>query len=154
MGRTVREAKLETRSSRLRLPARAEPYWRVIHEGAHLGYYRGARTGKWVARFRNGGANTKGYVKTTLGEADDVADADGCRFLNFRQAQDRARAWFDEAASGALMRRAFTVADALDEYMASFRGKSVVATRSRVEAIIKPDLGEILAARFGNWLRP
>ena len=101
MGRSVRETKLENRSSRLRLPARPEPYWRVIHEGAHLGYYRGARIGKWVARFRESGTNNKVYLKTTLGEADDVADADGDRFLDFRQAQDRARSWFEEVASSA-----------------------------------------------------
>jgi integrase len=148
MGRTVREAKIESRSSRLRLPPRSEPYWRVIHEGAHLGYYRGTRSGKWVARFRNAGADTKGYSKVTLGEADDVADADGDRFLNFRQAQDRARDWFEQAASGVHKRSQFTVADALDEYMETFRGKSIVATRSRIEAILKPELGHLRVAEL------
>lgn len=156
MGRTVREAKLESRSSRLRLPARAEPYWRGIHEGAHLGYYRGARSGKWVARFRKTGAETKGYLKITLAEADDVVDADGDRFLTFRQAQDRARAWFDDVASGAYKLEAFSVGAALDEYMEAFRGKSVAATRSRIEAIIKPELGDVLVAELtskivANW---
>jgi hypothetical protein len=139
--RTVREAKLETRSSRLKLLPRSEPFWRGIHEGAHLGYYRGARSGKWVARFRPAGASSKGYLKRTLGEADDYAEADGERFLDFRQAQDAARAWFDETALGNRESSSFTVGDALDEYMKSFRGKSVAATRSRVEAIIKPELG-------------
>ena len=143
MPRTVREAKLETRSSRLKLSPRAEPYWRGIHEGAHLGYYRGARSGKWVARFRPPGASGKGYLKRTLAEADDYAEADGERFLDFRQAQDAARAWFDEIASGNREKTSFTVADALDEYMKSFRGKSVAATRSRAEAIIKPELGDL-----------
>lgn len=150
MGRTVRETKLETRSSRLRLAARTEPYWRVIHEGAHLGYYRGARTGKWVARFRHSGANTKGYIKTTLGEADDIADADGARFLDFRQAQERARAWFEEAASGGYKCDPFTVGAALDEYMETFRGKSVAATRSRIDAIIRPELGHILVSELSS----
>lgn len=150
MSRTVREAKLESRSSRLRLPVRAEPYWRVIHEGAHLGYYRGARIGKWVARFRKSGTDSKGYLKTTLGEADDVADADGDRFLDFRQAQDRARSWFEDVASGNHKHSAFTVADALDEYMETFRGKSVTATRSRIDAIIKPELGDVLVSELSS----
>jgi integrase len=89
------------------------------------------------------GALSKGYSKHTLGEADDYADADGERFLNFRQAQDAARAWFDDVVSGNREKTSFTVADALDEYMKSFRGKSVAATRSRAEAIIKPELGDL-----------
>ena len=152
MGRTVREAKLETRSSRLRLASRSEPYWRVIHEGAHLGYYRGSRSGKWVARFRMAGAATKGYVKVTLGEADDVADADGVRFLDFRQAQDRARSWFSDVASGDHKGGSLTVADILDEYMETFRGKSVTATRSRVDATIKPELGHVLVSELTSKL--
>ena len=123
MARTVREAKLETRSARLKLAPRSEPYWRAIHEGAHLGYYRGARSAKWVARFRVPGASSKGYLKHTLGEADDYADADGDGFLDFRQAQDAARTWFEKMASGSRERTSFTVADALDEYMKSFRSR-------------------------------
>lgn len=34
------------------MPVRAEPYWRNEGEGQHIGYYRGARVGKWVARYR------------------------------------------------------------------------------------------------------
>lgn len=141
MARTVREAKLETRSSRLKLAPRSEPYWRGIHEGAHLGYYRGNRSGKWVARFRPRGSASKGYLKRTLAEADDYSEADGERFLDFRQAQDAARSWFEELTTPGGKRGSFTVADALDDYMKSFRGKSVAATRSRIEAIIKPELG-------------
>lgn len=156
MPRTVREAKLETRSSRLKLSPRSEPYWRAIHEGAHLGYYRGSRSGKWVARFRPAGALSKGYLKRTLAQADDYAEADGERFLDFRQAQDAARAWFEKIALGHRENTSFTVGDALDEYMRSFRGKSVAATRSRVEAIIKPELGavevrELTRKTIGDW---
>ena len=156
MPRTVREAKLETRSSRLKLSPRSEPYWRAIHEGAHLGYYRGSRSGKWVARFRPAGASSKGYLKRTLAQADDYAEADGERFLDFRQAQDAARAWFDEIALGNRESSSFTVSDALDEYMKSFRGKSIATTRSRVEAIIKPELGalevrDLTRKIIGEW---
>lgn len=146
MGRTVRDIRLETRAARSRLSIRAEPYWRVIHEGAHLGYYRGSRTGKWVARYRTPGGASKGYVKRTLGEADDVADADGVQFFDFRQAQYKARAWFEEVSLGRATPSSYTVADALDDYMKGFRGRSVAATRSRVEAIIKPALGTLEVA--------
>jgi hypothetical protein len=46
--RKVRDANLETRTARLRLAIRAEPYWRTIDPGAHLGYYRGKRGGTWA----------------------------------------------------------------------------------------------------------
>lgn len=100
MGRALRDAKLDRREARQKLPVQKEPYWRLISEGAHLGYYRGQRVGKWVARYRRPGA-AGGYAKKTLGEADDIRDADGEAILNFRQADDAARAWFDDQARGA-----------------------------------------------------
>jgi integrase len=95
-------------------------------------------------------------MKCTIGEADDVVDADGSRFLDFKQAQGRARDWFDQVRRGTPSAREFTVTDALDDYMESFRGKSVTATRSRVEAIIKPALGghqvrELTRKIIGDW---
>ncbi|HEY0303596.1 MAG TPA: hypothetical protein VGC44_01430, partial [Longimicrobiales bacterium] len=91
-----------------------------------------------------------------MAQADDYAEADGERFLDFRQAQDAARAWFEKIALGHRENTSFTVGDALDEYMRSFRGKSVAATRSRVEAIIKPELGavevrELTRKTIGDW---
>lgn len=157
MARTVRDARLESRAARLRLEQRTEPYWRTINEGAHLGYYRGARAGKWIARFRKPGAKG-GYLKKTLGEADDVSDSDGDRFLSYRHAQDLAREWFEELERDGGRRRSFTVGNALDEYLAGFGGRSLVATKSRVEAIIRPALGHlevsVLTAKIiSDWHR-
>lgn len=147
MGRIVRDARLESRTSRLRLAARSEPYWRAINEGAHLGYYRGVRGGRWVARYREPGS-AKGYVKTTIGEADDVSESDGQRIFDFRQAQEKSRAWFDLIAIGGHRRGTFTVSDALDEYMDGFRGKSVTSTQSRIDSIIKPEIGDLEVYRL------
>ena len=97
MGRAVKDARLDKRDARLKLAAQKEPYWRLISEGSHLGYYRGERVAKWVARHRRLGAGG-GYLKKTLGEADDIRDADGAAILNFRQADDAARAWFESLA--------------------------------------------------------
>src|SRR4051812_2074634 len=52
MPRTVRNPKIDTRTARLRLPQRREPYWTVISEGCALGYRRGARGGTWIAKYR------------------------------------------------------------------------------------------------------
>jgi len=69
MGRAVKDAKLDRRDARVKLAVQKEPYWRLISEGAHLGYYRGTRVGKWVARYKAPGSKG-GYAKKTLGEAD------------------------------------------------------------------------------------
>jgi integrase len=142
MGRAVKDARLDKWEARLKLLPQKEPYWRLVSEGAHVGYYRG-RVGKWVARFRKPGA-AGGYAKTTLGEADDMRDANGLEILDFKQADDAARAWFKEQEKGEAPPRPFTVSDALDEYVAGFRsrsGKVPVDLVSRVESIIRPALG-------------
>jgi hypothetical protein len=140
MGRAVKDAKLDKRDTRIKLAARKEPYWRLVSEGAHLGYYRGERTNKWVARFRKPGT-AGGYVKTTLGEADDVRDADGHDILTFAQADQAARQWFADKARGGKKIGPFTVNDALDEYLVGFRGKTGAIPsdlQSRVDGVIRP----------------
>src|SRR5215470_15070292 len=82
MARTVRDTNLETRTARARLKARGEPYWRAIDRGAHLGYYRGARGGSWIARLYREGR----YQKHDLGRADDVTDGDGLHVLDYSHA--------------------------------------------------------------------
>ncbi|NJC05741.1 integrase [Sphingomonas kaistensis] len=142
MGRAVRDHRLESRSARLKLPSRNEPHWRLISEGFHIGYFKGKRLGKWVCRYRAPGSSGS-YVKSTLGEADDISDANGSTILSFAQAQEAAREWLayqdtDEAKAGPL-----TVGQILDDYLKGFTGKGIVDTRSRVEAIIRPHFGEL-----------
>ena len=45
MARTVRDANLETRTARLRLRIRSEPYWRGLEKGFALGYRRRGKGG-------------------------------------------------------------------------------------------------------------
>ena len=52
MARTIRNAKLDSRSARLKLPERREPYWTVISAGSAIGYRRGANGGTWIAKVR------------------------------------------------------------------------------------------------------
>ncbi|MGD0848478.1 MAG: site-specific integrase, partial [Bradyrhizobium sp.] len=58
MARTVRDATLETRTARSRLPTRGKPHYRILEPGLHLGY-RKLKTGpgKWVARHYLGNEN-------------------------------------------------------------------------------------------------
>jgi integrase len=143
MGRAVKDARLDRREARLKLDAQKEPYWRLVSEGAHLGYYRGARVGKWVARYKATGASG-GYAKKTLGEADDLRDADGETILTFTQADKAARAWFAEKERGDVAPVGpYTVSSALDDYSKAFKARTgAVPTdmTSRIE-IIRPVLG-------------
>ncbi len=50
MARTVRDAKLESRTARAALKPAGKPYWRALDEGLHVGYRKGQGAGKWVVR--------------------------------------------------------------------------------------------------------
>ena len=52
MPRKARDERLDTRTARLKLSPRAEPYWRNIQEGRAIGYRRlaGGKAGTWIAR--------------------------------------------------------------------------------------------------------
>jgi integrase len=155
MGRRVKDARLDNRTSRSTLQVRADPYWRLVSEGCHIGYYRGQRVGKWVARFRRPGGGV-GYVKKTIGEADDVRDADGIAILSFEQADAAARLWFSEVSHGGSRRTCETIAEVLDAYLDGFTGKSLSKTRARIDAVIRPALGHLKLSALnrqtiGDW---
>jgi len=148
MARTVRNPKIDTRTARSRLAERREPYWTVLSTGCAVGYRRGAKGGTWIGRFRDD-ENHQHY--SPLGAADDARDADGITVFSFAQAQERARAWFDQKAreqAGDLapFSRPYTVADALADYRADYLrrgGKAIDRVDSSADAWIKPELGAI-----------
>jgi hypothetical protein len=84
MARTVRNAKIDSRSSRTKLFERREPYWTAISRGCAIGYRRGGKGGSWIARFRDE-AGRQHYE--ALGAADDARDPDGLSVFSFAQAQ-------------------------------------------------------------------
>lgn len=145
MARTVRDHRLESRTARLKLAVRKEPYWTLLSAGFHLGYYRGKQVGKWVARHRPPG-RTGGYDKVTLGEADDYSDANGIGIMDYREAQDAARDWLRKRSGGGRSNAAYTVGDALDDYLIAFTGKDKVNTKRRIDKLIRPALGHIKLA--------
>lgn len=152
MARTIRNGKLDTRSARVRMTARREPYWTVISEGCALGYRRGSKGGTWIARFRD---DTGRQHYEALGPADDARDPDGLSVFSFAQAQERARTFFARearAVAGDMAPRdgPYTVADALDDYFKSYakRGKAVSAARSAANLHIRPALGSVPFAKL------
>src|SRR5262245_59683874 len=89
MARRPRAARLETRTARLKLPARKKPYhFTGISPGIPLGYRRCASAGRWVVKVADGHG---GHWTKAIGLADDHEDADGEHVLSWWEAQDRAR---------------------------------------------------------------
>jgi integrase len=155
MARTVRNPKIDTRSARLRLPGRREPYWTVLSAGCALGYRRGVKGGTWIGRFRDDrGRQHYG----PLGAADDARDPDGITVFGFSDAQQRARAWIDQKAKEqvggfAPLNGPYTVADALTDYRADYLrrgGKALDRLNSSATAWIIPELGTIELTRLSK----
>jgi integrase len=160
VARTIRNQKLDTRSARLRLPERREPYWHVISKGCAIGYRRGVKGGGWIARMRSD--DGKQHYES-LGAADDIRDADGLTCFTFAQAQERARAFFDQKgrqlAGHAEESGPYKVDTAIEDYLNARerRGsKGVKADRYAARARIIPAFGEIetsklTAKRIRDW---
>ncbi len=158
MARTVRDAKIESREARRKLPVNADKVWRAISQGAHIGYYKGPQAGTWYARCR---INDR-YAIRTMGKADDNQDADGITVLNFAQAQDKAREWFrlaEQQALGLAPTKDITVSDAAQRYLDWFKDhrKGYQETLLAINAHILPSLGDKLVADLSakiirDWL--
>lgn len=141
MARTVRDAKLENRTNRLRLKPGTR-HFKSIQDGLALAYRRTSDGyGTWSARIRQ--ANGK-YALERLGQADDTAEANSDTVLTFAQAQRKAQ---DRLAviekAGGIIRTDPTVAEAAAHYMDWFRSakKGVRETELTIGAHILPALG-------------
>jgi integrase len=145
MPRKARDDRLDTRTARLKLAVRREPYWRNIQEGRALGYRRlpGGKAGTWIARRYDA---DEGRTYRALGSADDFMDADGANTLTFAQAQARAADWFREIERNAgRLAEPITVIEAMEHYLADYLargGKAERDVRTTINAHILPALGE------------
>lgn len=155
MARTVRNAKLDKRSPRLRLAVRREPYWTVITKGCALGYRRSTSGGRWIARYRD---DTGKQHYKALGPADDAIDADGGTLcLTYEDAQRDAHNWFKLAERGfeddAPASGPYSVKNALTDYMAAYirkGGKSEDRMQWAIDALIIPALGTVNLAKLSR----
>jgi len=120
MGRVSADLRLQDRGTRARLKARSNPYWRMICEGQHLGYYKGARGSTWIVRYRSE-ATARCGIKVSLGATDDIAQANGETILSWRQALDKAMRWLELQEKGGAetaINPDITVAEAVESYIA------------------------------------
>jgi len=148
MARTIRNAKIDSRSARAKLNTRREPYWTPITPGCALGYRKGKTGGSWIAKRYDRKAATMRVYKA-LGPADDAMDPDGAAALSFAQAQQEAHKWFAEQAreaqghgltSDEISQRMTALAEVLEEL--SYKGsdeaaemRDAVATRMTSDQI-------------------
>jgi integrase len=153
MPRHVRDARIETREARRKLVAQSEPHWRAIVQGAHVGYYKGARRSAWLVRWRKPEGR---YQKATLGEADDTRDADGLHVLDYRMAQQRALAQIgrwergggDEPEPAGPLTVAEVVRDYLEWTARHRRASTAREWRYMANAHLLPALGKLEVAKL------
>ena len=155
MARTVRNAKLDTRSARTKLPLNKSGYWVPIARGFALGYRKGSKGGTWLARL----IDKTGRRETALGHADNVLEPDGARIFDYAQAQAKAREWLaslgDKSEIGP-----YTVDQCLDHYVAEYKrrgGKALSRVEGSASAFIRPRLGKyevdaLTATMIRQWL--
>lgn len=160
MARSARDAKLETRTARLRVVPGIR-HWRVVSKGIALGYRRtAAGYGTWSVRLLTVDGEHEKYILRAIGTADDTEGANGRDVLDFFQAQDRAREEAQRLKTPAyVLEGPLTVQRAADHYLEWFRKhrKSVRETEHAIRAHITPTLGseiitELRAPQIRKWL--
>lgn len=121
--------KLDTVSSRDKLPARHDPYWLRIAKGCYIGYRKKTpdSPGAWQARFRRPSGE---LVQTTLGTLEEHRPHE-----RFDQAVRAARAWFEaNLHPNAGKSGPFTVGDACGAYVRHVREHKGDTAASELEA--------------------
>jgi integrase len=154
MPRQTSDQPIMTRAARERLPVRTDPYWRRIDAGVALGYRKGITSGNWIVRVCVDGR----YVERAIGRVDDSIKADGVLFLDFRQAELKARAQATTLYHISVgldakrdSRTPYTVSQAMEDYLKAYQrrgGKSVDDFRRTFNAHILPSLGQVRLDRL------
>jgi integrase len=150
MARSIRSAALETRAARLRLVVARKPVFVKIGPSIGLGYRRNQTAGTWVVRVADG--KGRNWTKA-IGAADDFDAADGSTYLDFWQAQEKARA-LGRAERGVetIPQRPATVGEALDLYEADLKPRggdtgNVTRVRAHLPAGLRDKAVALLTSR-------
>ncbi len=143
MSRKIRNSLLESRSSRLRLPVARKPAFVRVAPGISLGYRRNQAAGTWVVRVADGrgGSWTK-----AIGFADDHDEADGDRFFDYWQAQERAKtvARRETGAPGAEPITVRSAADTYLDWLTAKNRRTAADTRGRLNYHFLPAFSDRL----------
>lgn len=147
MARKVRSSSLENRTQRLKLPVAKKPIYVRIGPGLSLGYRRNQTAGTWVLRLANG----QGGARTAaVGFADDYDEADRTKFLDFWQAQDRAKAASRQADEipGFEPPTVRRVAETYLNWLSAKNPRTAADCRGRLEKHVLPRFGDMLVSKL------
>lgn len=143
MARSARNTKLDTRTSRLKIPQGARIYT-TIGEGFALGYRRTTKGyGTWEVRYRMNGK----YSYQSLGDADDYQESDGIKVLTYFQAQDKAKEKIAQLkTSNGIIKKPITVEEASTAYLKWYEvnRKAYKETKNTIDTHILPFFGKII----------
>jgi integrase len=145
MARKIRNVILENRTQRLKLVVAKKPVFVRIGPGISLGYRRNQTVGTWVLRVADG----RGGARTAaVGSADDHDDADGQLFLNYWQAQDRAKiaARQPNGVPGSPLPTVRAVTDTYLQWLTAKNPRTAADTRGRLEKHFLPKFGDRLVS--------
>jgi len=93
MSKKIEDSNLESRAARKRLAPSQSQVWQQIERDFYLGYFKGNEMGVWTARWSRRRGRDK---EERLAYADDFAEADGIKVMDFEQARAAARNWCAE----------------------------------------------------------
>src|ERR1019366_7801331 len=141
MPRKVRNSVLESRSNRLGLPVARKPVFVRVGPGTSLGYRRNQASGTWVLRVADGHGGSR---TTAIGFADDHDEADGNQFLDFWQAQERAKvaARRQGGAPGAEPLTVRLAAETYLDWLTAKNPRSPADTGGRLNRHFLPNFGD------------
>lgn len=110
---------IDTKTKRVKLPPRREPYWSSIRKGLFIGFRKlGEGEGTWIARWRNDEGKQK---YNSLGHFD-----------KYDEAVNTARAWYQNCEMG-VSPKSTTVAEACRGYVADLKAEGRHATAKDAE---------------------
>jgi len=121
-----RAVKIETATSRRKLPPRKKPYYVTVSPGVFLGYCRNHGHCKWSVRVVRGRVEWTDRFATT----DDLEPANGRDVLSYWQAVDEARK-LARGTDDAPDSKPMTVEDAVEAYERDLKTRGANAQRVR-----------------------
>jgi len=142
MARKVRNSVLESRSNRLKLRVAKKPVFVRIGPGLSLGYRRNQTAGTWVVRVANGRGGSR---TAAIGFADDHDAADSDQFLDFWQAQERAKitARHRTGSPGAEPLAVSLAAETYLEWLTAKNPRTAADTRGRLNRHFLPKFADM-----------
>lgn len=156
MVRKIRDGRLKSRTARAKL-RKSGITFKSVGPGLAVGYRRGKRGGKWVARLYRG---DRSYTVEVIGSADDTVEPDGVRVLSWWQAVDNAQDLHKQRGQAESPLGPYKVKDAVADYLAYLadhkKGAREVAYRMHAHVLPvfgNKEVSKLTKAEITRWHR-